>query len=71
MPVTTKPTTDAESDTLANAIRNISDGYETLKKSGLNKRAVVVLLNDSTGIGKRDIERILDALPQLKKDYCA
>lgn len=35
----------------------------------LKKDAVIILLHDMTGIGKRDIARVLDALPQLSARY--
>jgi hypothetical protein len=57
--------------TLAEAIVKISAGFEDLKKSGLNQKAIVVLLNDSTGIGKRDIERVLLGLHDLAKVYAS
>jgi len=56
---------------LAEAIVKISAGFESLKKSGLNQKAIVVLLNDCTGVGKRDIESVLLGLANLSKVYCA
>lgn len=55
---------------LAEAIVRIGDSVAKLNASGLNRRAVVVLLRDATGLGKKDIETVLDALPRLRGWYC-
>jgi hypothetical protein len=57
-------------ETLAEAIVKISAGFERLKKSGLNYNAITVLLNDHTGVGKRDIQSVLAGLGTLAKVYC-
>ena len=59
-----------ETHVLAQAIVKISKAAEDLAKSGLSRKAIVVLLADKTGFGKRSIEIILDALADLRKDYC-
>lgn len=64
----TKPPPPTD-DTLAEAIVKVGEGMERLKKSGLNQKAIVVLLNDCTGVGKRDIERVLMGLRDLAKVY--
>ena len=68
--VCTCPPAD-DKKTLAAAILNISAAMVTLRKSGLNRAAIVVLLKDATGEPKVTIARVLDGLEQLKKDYCA
>lgn len=40
-----------------------------LNKAGLNRDAIVVLLCDSTGLPKRTITTVLDALAELKTRY--
>lgn len=55
---------------LAEAITKISDGFTSLLASGLNKHAIVVLIQDATKLSRRDIEKVLDALPRLKGWYC-
>lgn len=55
---------------LAEAITRIGDGFRELQASGLNRKAIVVLLRDATGLGKRDIETVLDALARLRGWYC-
>lgn len=55
--------------TLAEAIVKISAGLTELTRSGLNQRAIVVLLADLTHVGKRDIECVLAGLRDLAKTY--
>lgn len=55
---------------LAEAIVRISNGFLSLQKSGLNKRAIVVLLQAETKLSQRDIILILDSLARLKGWYC-
>lgn len=54
---------------LAEAIRGVSAGLDKLFATGLNRRAIIVLLDDSTGVGKRNIEKVLDGLSTLAKDF--
>ena len=54
---------------LADQVRFISQGFEQLQKSGLNKRAIVVLLQDETNLPMKVITKVLDALPLLAKRY--
>ncbi|MHC2462108.1 hypothetical protein [Bradyrhizobium embrapense] len=65
-----KPAAEAAPENLADVIAKIGEGFARLQKSGLNRKAVVVLLNDWTGVGKRDIERVLTGLADLSKVYC-
>lgn len=64
-----KPILLPDPATLAEAVVKISAGFEALKKSGLNQRAIVVLLADLTHVGKRDIEYVLCGLRDLAKTY--
>lgn len=65
-----KVTTPPCADTLAEAVVRVSAGFVRLQASGLNRKAIVVLLNDCTGVGKRDIERVLQGLGYLSTAYC-
>jgi hypothetical protein len=58
-----------EKEVLATAIVSISDAVKKLYDSGLNRRAVVALLADSTKLGKGTIETVLDSLLDLRKTY--
>lgn len=55
---------------LAEAIVRIGDAMQKLKASGLNRRAIVTLIQDQTRLGKTDIELVLHSLATLKGYYC-
>lgn len=55
---------------LAEAITNIGDAVVRMNKSGLNRRAIVILLQAETKLSRKDIETVLDALPRLRGWYC-
>lgn len=55
---------------LASAIVKISEGFDALQASGLNRDAIIVLLHDQTKLAKRDIRLILDGLKKLRGWYC-
>lgn len=59
-----------DQQTLAEAILKISDGIQALQRSGLNKKAILVLLANKTGIGQRTCEDVLDGIADLKRSYC-
>ena len=57
---------------MAASIVAISNGFTKLLNSGLNRRAIIVLVQDMVGatkITKKDIELVLDAIPRLKAWY--
>lgn len=58
-------------ETLAAAIVTISEGVTALLKSGLNRKAIVILLAASTGVTRQNINAVLDGLATLKKDYAS
>ena len=55
---------------LAEAIVNIGHAADKLLSSGINKKAVIVLLQHKTKLPMRDIELVLNSLPQLERWYC-
>lgn len=55
---------------LAEAVVRIADGVHKLSESGLNEKAIIVLIHDRTKISKRDIKTVLDAQRQLAAWYC-
>ncbi len=58
---------------LAKSIIQVADAAHKLINSGLNQRAIVVLLQDGIGqtkINKKQIELVLENLPRLKAWYC-
>jgi hypothetical protein len=54
---------------IAQSIRTAAEMGKRLNSCGLNRRAVVILLQDATGVAQRDIKLILDALPKLSAFY--
>jgi hypothetical protein len=52
------------------AIETLSERAEAMLDAGLNRRALVLLLQDQTGgLSKRAIDSVLDALPRLAEAY--
>lgn len=62
---------DASEENLASAIRKISEGFDKLKKTGLNRKAIIVLLQDHTKVPKKQITKVLDGLGDLSKKYAS
>lgn len=60
-------------EVIASAIVKLSDSAHKLLNSGLNKRALIVLLHDSMGggskVGRPAIAAVLEQLPKLKEIY--
>jgi 2-phospho-L-lactate guanylyltransferase (CobY/MobA/RfbA family) len=56
-------------DVLATTISKLSDATSALLNSGLNEKAILTLLADSTKLSKKSIKRIIDAINQLRADY--
>lgn len=59
-----------DEETLATAIRKISQALEHLLRSGLTARAVIALLHDDTKVSKTIITTVLESLGQLERRYC-
>ncbi len=57
-------------EVLAEAIVRIGEAMEKLKNSGLNERAIIVLIHDACKVSKGDIKRVLGAMRQLRAWYC-
>jgi hypothetical protein len=56
---------------LAQSIRDISMAAKKMLNSGLNRRALIVLIQDScVRIGQREICAVLDSLVDLETRYC-
>ncbi len=54
---------------IAKSIIEISEAFEKINKSQLSRRAVVLLLQDLTKLGKNEIELVLNYAPKLKDYY--
>jgi hypothetical protein len=59
------------SEVMAESIVKISQAAQKLMNSGLNMRAIVILLHDliNPRIDRRDIQKVLLALPALSANY--
>lgn len=57
-------------EVLADAIVRMSEAVTGLRRSGLNERAIIVLVADKTKIGKGIVEDVLDGLASLRETYC-
>lgn len=57
------------SDEIAEAVRTLSRTAQAMKQSGLKRRALLVLLNDLTGVTKTNITYVLDGLESLENYY--
>jgi hypothetical protein len=64
----TAPAAGPEID-LAETIRRVSDGLDRLLRSGLTRRAVVILLKHETGVPMGHVEAVLGGLEVLAKRY--
>ena len=64
-----EPTDDVTHKNLADAVVAISKAMKRLTKSGLNRKAVVVLIADDTKLPRRDINAVLDSIDTLAEVY--
>jgi hypothetical protein len=58
-----------EVEVLAQAIIEIGKASKRLAASSLNRKAVVVLLSHSTGLGQGTIKAVLDGIADLESTY--
>jgi phenylpyruvate tautomerase PptA (4-oxalocrotonate tautomerase family) len=59
-----------EKAVLAEAIVALGEAVQKLDRSGLNRKAIVILLQDITKLPRTTIEIVLDAIPKLRSTYC-
>jgi hypothetical protein len=64
-----QPDEEIPTEILAEAIVKLSAVGKTLKGSRLKKHTILLLLKDATKIPFHEIEKILDALPELERLY--
>lgn len=58
-----------EASVLAQAIVDISENLRRLLQSGLNRRAVVALVADSSKVSKTTIHIVIDSIEDLAQNY--
>lgn len=68
MTQSTEPIEEDNSELLKSIIQ-IRGAMEKLMKSGLNKKAIIVLVQDRLRLPKKDIESVMDTLCNLEKWY--
>lgn len=54
---------------LESAIVQLSAGMRTLSESRLRRDTIILLLQDATGLGKKQIGFVLNALEQLEQSH--
>lgn len=57
-------------EVLADAVVNIGKATKKLLSSGMNEKAIIVLIHDYTKLPKSTIKTVLHSLPQLERWYC-
>ena len=65
-----EPDLEVPAEILATAITRIAAGLDGWTKAGMRRSALVILLAYSSGIGKRDVVAVLDAINSLQATYC-
>lgn len=58
-------------ETLAERLKSLTVALQQVYDSGLNRRAIVVLLRDATGEKVSSIERVLDGIETIRDRYCS
>jgi cation transport regulator ChaC len=56
---------------IAQAIVKIADATKSLYASGLNEKAIVLLISESSGVARRDVKYVLSHMMYLKETYLA
>lgn len=56
-------------EVIAKSIIEVADACAKMNSSKLNRRAILLLLKDLTGLPMADIGKVLDAAPKLKDHY--
>lgn len=57
-------------ETLADAIVRISDGVQHLQRSGLNRKAILILLAHQSSVSQKVCAAVIDGLADLRRNYC-
>jgi len=56
-------------EVIAKSIIDIAEAMQRIENTPLNRRALVVLIKDQTGLPQRDINLVLNSITDLKKDF--
>ncbi len=60
-----------EKTVLAKAIVDISSAMTALRKSGLNRKAIVILTSHAAQVPQGTVKAVLDGLEDLRRSYCS
>lgn len=63
------PDQQSMSKQLSSAIIKLSDASNQILNEGLNEKALIVLLADSTKLSKRTIGKVLQGINELRAEY--
>jgi hypothetical protein len=69
----TQPENPAEAvpiEILATAVTEIARAFKKINEGPLKRKALLVLLKDSSGVPMNQITRVLDSLTDLERNYC-
>lgn len=64
------PEAEIPTEIIAQAIVDISKSMKKISSGKLNRRAIVALVKDHTGISMAITCKVLDCLESLEKTYC-
>ena len=59
-----------ETPVLAQAIVDIGKAAQRLSASGLNRKAITLLVSHDSKVPQRDVTYVLDSIEHLAKTYC-
>ena len=56
-------------EVLAQSIKDISDGVKKLRSGRLNDKAIILLIQKSSGVGAGTVKRVIDGMQSLEKEF--
>lgn len=56
---------------LAASIVQISNTMRNIANTGLNERAIQVLVRDASGVNMTEVQKVLKSIKYLKETYCS
>lgn len=63
------PAREVPTEVLADSIVAVSAAIKQLRQSRLSEKTLLLLLSHSSGLGQRDVQRVLDAAEALETQY--
>jgi hypothetical protein len=64
------PSQTVETPVLAQAIVDIGKAAQKLSASGLNRKAILLLISHDSKVPQRDVTYVLDSIQYLAHTYC-